>query len=76
MGKASALFANFSNARLIWSNSRGFSHLKLLAAQASMTRPELRPFCLTFLNMVSRSGMFWAWYSTSDGTLRASFRLS
>ena len=76
MGKASALFANFSNARLIWSNSRGFSHLKLLAAQASMTRPELRPFCLAFLNMVSRSGMFWAWYSTSDGTLRASFRLS
>lgn len=68
--------SNFSNARLIWNHSRGFSRLKLLAAQASVTRPSLRPLCFAFLKMVSQSGMFWAGYDSGSGNLRASFRLS
>lgn len=67
--------SNFSNARLIWNHSRGFSRLKLLAAQASVTRPMLKPLCLAFLKLVSQDGVFWAWYDTGSGELRASFRL-
>ena len=67
--------SNFSNARLIWEHSRGLSRLKLLAAQASMTRPRLKPLCQAFLKLVSRDGVFWAGYGTGSEKLRASFRL-
>ena len=68
--------SNLLNARLIWDHSRGFSRLKLLAAQASMTRPALRPLCLAFLKLVSQDGVFWARYDAGAGELRTSFRLS
>lgn len=67
--------SNHVNARLIWNHSHGLSRLKLLAAQASMTRPQLKPFCLAFLKLMSQSGIFWAEYETEAGKLHASFRL-
>ncbi len=68
--------STLSNARNIWSHTRGFSRLKRLAAQASVTRPALAPLCRGFLRSVSRDGVFWATYETGYGKLQTSFRLS
>lgn len=68
--------SNFANFRQIWKHSRGFSRLKLAVAQASITRPALRPLCRAFLRLMARSGMFWATCDTGYGEVRSSFRLS
>ena len=65
----------FSNARQIWSHTRGFDRWKLLLAQAAGTRPQIAPLCRALLNAVSKDGIFWASYSTGHGTIKSSFRL-
>src|ERR1051325_8752663 len=61
----------------IFKNSRGFSIIKLLVAQAAVSRPRLRSALMPFLKLVSNHGAFEAEFYTANRELvRASFRLS